>query len=340
MRFGVFLVHRLCYSILVFLGLSIMIFVIARMLPGNPARLALGPFATEAQVQQLQETMGMNKPLPVQYLTYMAGLFRGNFGLSFQTRREVSLDIAHYLPATLELVTVSMLWVLLFGVVLGVLAGLYKDSWIDNGVRGIAFVGVAVPSFVAGLLFQFIFSYMLDVLPTIGRLSIFMTPPTAHTGFIILDSLLDGNWSAFADGLRHILLPSLAMAWGGIGQITRLTRASISDVAERDYIDASRAFGISERTIARKYMLKPAFIAPLTILGLTFASQLSNAFLIETVFAWPGLAKYGVRAILMKDFNAVMGTVLIVGCAFLLINIVVDILVGFVDPRIRLEQEG
>jgi len=340
MRFGTFLVRRLCYSVLVLFGLSITIFVIARMLPGDPARLALGSFATEEQVQHLREDMGMDRPLPAQYVSYIMGLFRGDFGLSFQTRRAVSLDIGHYLPATLELVTVSMVWVLLFGVVFGVLAGRYKDTWIDNVVRVIAFVGVAVPPFVAGLLFQFIFSYSLDILPTTGRLSLLVTPPTAHTGFLILDCIVDGNWHALGDSLRHILLPSLAMAWGGIGQIARLTRASVSDVAGRDYIEASRAFGISERTVSQKYMLKPAFIAPLTILGLTFASELSNAFLIETVFSWPGLAKYGVRAILMKDFNAVMGTVLIVGLAFLLINIVVDILAGFVDPRIRVEQES
>jgi len=335
MSFGTFILRRFFASILVLLGLSILIFIIARMLPGDPARLALGPFAPESQVEHLREIMGLNKPLPVQYFTYVSGLLHGDFGMSFQTRRGVALDIWQYLPATLELIIVSMIWVIVLGFALGVLAGRFKDSWIDNATRVIAFVGVSLPAFVTGLLLQYTFSYLLRLLPTSGRLGLLTPPPAHHTGFLILDSLIDGNFSALGDALKHILLPSFAMAWGNIGQIARLTRASILDVAGRDYIESSRSFGINERTIVFKYMLRPASIAPLTVLGLMFASELSNAFLIEQVFAWPGLARYGIRAILVKDFNAVMGVVLIVGFAFAVINIIVDILVGWVDPRIR-----
>jgi len=279
MRFSHFVLRRWLYSVLVLFGLSILIFIIARMLPGNPARLALGPFALQEQVEHLQHLMGMDKPLPLQYWTYITGMFRGDFGLSFQTRRNVALDIAHYLPATVELVLIAIVWVLVLGVPLGVLAARYKDSWPDNLVR------------------------------------------------------------VMGDALKHIILPSFAIAMTGIGQIARLTRASMSDVANQDYIEASRGFGIPNRVIAFKYMLKPASIPPLTILGLTFASELSNAFLVETVFAWPGIAKYGIRAILRKDFNAVMGVVLIIGLAFVIVNLIVDILAGYVDPRIRIKHE-
>lgn len=308
------------------------------MLPGDPARLALGPFAKQEQVEDLRHRMGMDKPLYLQYTSFIRGIFQGNLGLSFQTRRDVSLDIRHYLPATLELVMMSIVWVLVIGVPFGVLAGRYKDSWLDNISRVVAFIGVAVPPFVAGLIGQLIFSYGLGILPTTGRLGLLIPVPPNRTGLLILDSLIARNFTAFGDALKHILLPSFAIAMTGIGQITRLTRGSVSDVLGKDYIEAARAFGIPNRYVTFKYMLKPSFIPPLTILGLTFASELANAFLVETVFGWPGMAKYGIQAILRKDFNAIMGVVLIVGLAFVVVNFVVDIIAGYIDPRIRIQE--
>lgn len=340
MRFVYFFIRRLLYSILVLIGLSILIFIIARILPGNPARLALGPFASQEMVDKLRHTMGMDQPLHLQYVAFVKGIFRGDLGLSFQTRRSVSLDIAHYLPATIELVVMAIFWVLVIGVPFGVLAGRYKDSWLDNISRVVAFVGVAVPPFVVGLIGQLIFSYGLGVLPTTGRLSLLTPLPPARSGLLILDSLIAGNFSAFGDALIHILLPSLAIAMTGIGQITRLTRGSVSDVLGKDYIEAARAFGIPNRYVTFKYMLKPSFIPPLTIIGLTFASELGNAFLVEQVFSWPGMAKYGIQAILRKDFNAIMGVILIIGLAFVVVNFIVDVLAGYVDPRIRIQEES
>jgi len=328
------------YSILVLAGLSVLIFIIARILPGDPARLALGPFASQEMVARLRHQMGMDQPLHLQYVAYVGGIFHGDLGLSFQTRRSVSLDIAHYLPATFELVLVAIIWVLIIGVPFGVLAGRYKDSWLDNMSRVVAFVGVAVPPFVVGLIGQLIFSYGLGILPTTGRLSLLTPMPPARTGLLILDSLIAGNFSAFGDALIHILLPSLAIAMTGIGQITRLTRGSVSDVLGKDYIEAARAFGIPNRYVTFKYMLKPSFIPPLTVLGLTFASELGNAFLVEQVFSWPGMAKYGIQAILRKDFNAIMGVILIIGLAFVAVNFIVDVLAGYVDPRIRIQEES
>jgi ABC-type dipeptide/oligopeptide/nickel transport system permease component len=339
MKFSYFLIRRLLHSILVLVGLSILIFAIARILPGDPARLALGPFASQQQVENLRQKMGMNQPLHLQYVSYVKGFFRGDLGLSFQTRRSVSLDIAHYLPATIELVTMSIVWVLVIGVPFGVLAGRYKDSWFDNLSRVVAFIGVAVPPFVVGLMGQLIFSYSLGILPTTGRLSLLTPAPPTWTGFLTVDSLIAGNFTAFGDALQHILLPSFAIAMTGIGQITRLTRGSVSDILGKDYIEAAKAFGIPNRYVTFKYMLKPSFIAPLTILGLTFASELGNAFLVESVFGWPGMAKYGVNAILRKDFNAIMGVILIIGLAFVVVNFVVDVLAGYVDPRIRIREE-
>jgi ABC-type dipeptide/oligopeptide/nickel transport system permease component len=339
MKFSHFLAYRVLHSLLVLFGLSILIFIIARMLPGDPARLALGPFAKEEQVQNLRHEIGMDKPLHVQYFVFMKGVFHGDLGLSFQTRRSVTLDIVHFFPATLELVLMAIVWILILGVPFGVLAGRFKDSWFDNLSRVVAFIGVAVPPFVAGLIGQLIFSYGLGILPTTGRLSLLTIPPPNRTGLLIIDSMIAGNFTAFFDALKHIILPSFAVSMTGIGQITRLTRSSVSDVLSRDYIESARALGIPDRKVTFKYMLKPSFIPPLTILGLTFASELGNAFLIEQVFGWPGLAKYGIRAILRKDFNAVMGVVLIIGLAFVLVNFLVDILAGYIDPRIRIKEK-
>ena len=339
MKFFQFLIRRLLYSILVLVGLSILIFIIARILPGDPARLALGPFAPEEQVEYLRQKMGMDKPLPLQYWNYITGLFHGDLSLSFQTRRNVALDIAHYLPATVELITMAILWVFVIGVPLGVLSGRYRDGWLDNLSRVISFVGVSVPPFVVGLIGQVIFSYVLGILPTTGRLSLLTPKPPLVTGLFLVDSLIAGDFSAFGDALKHIILPSFAVAVTGIGQITRITRAGIIDVSSKDYIESARAFGIPDRYVTFKYMLKPSFIAPMTILGLSFASQLDNAFLVETVFAWPGMAKYGINAILRKDFNAIMGVVLIIGLAFVVVNFIVDVFVGYIDPRIRIQEE-
>ena len=339
MKFMYFLTRHIISSILTLIGLSVVIFIIARLVPGDPARLALGPFASQEQVEHLRNEMGMNRPLVVQYADYIKGALHGDLGLSFQTRRSVSLDIMHYLPATVELVGVALVWVLLLGVTSGVLAGRYKDTWLDNASRIVAFVGVAIPPFVVGLIGQLVFSYALGILPTTGRLSLLTPMPAARTGFLIVDSLIAGNFSALGDALIHILLPSFAIAMTGIGQISRLTRGSVSDVIGKDYIEAARMFGIPNSYVTFKYMLKPSFVVPLTTLGLTFASELSNAFLVETVFGWPGMAKCGVNAILRKDFNAIMGVVLIIGVAFVVVNLIVDVLAGYVDPRIRVQEE-
>jgi len=322
----------------VLIGLSVLIFIIARMLPGNPARLALGPFAPKENIEKLEHEMGMDEPLYLQYISFIGGVLQGDLGKSFQTRRSVSLDIAHFLPATLELVMMSIIWVLIIGVPFGILAGRYKDSWFDNVSRLVAFIGVAIPPFVVGLIGQLIFSYVLGIFPTTGRLSLLMTPPPTRTGFLLIDSLIAGNLKVFWDALQHLILPSFSIALIGIGQITRITRSSVSDVIGKDYIQFASTLGIPNRFITFKYMLRPSFIPPLTIIGLTFASELGNAFLVEQVFGWPGMAKYGIRAILRKDFNAVMGVVLVIGIAFVVVNLIVDLLAGFIDPRIRLKE--
>ncbi|RDZ62521.1 peptide ABC transporter [Haloferax sp. Atlit-12N] len=340
MKYWQYLVRRLAGILVSLIGLSIIIFTTSRVLPGNPARMALGALASEEQVQALAAEMGLNKPIPLQYLDYMRGLLVGDLGTSLETKRAVSTDIVYYLPATLELITVSMFLTIVIGIPLGVIAAQNKDGFADNATRLVAFFSVSVPGFFIAIMFQLIFGYLLEWLPITGRLgSEFGSGVSRFTGFLLVDTLLSGNLAAHVDAWAHIILPALALSLAGIGQVMRITRSSMIDVKDQDYVEAERGFGLPSWLVTYKYTLKNAFIPTLTILGLLYASLLGNAFLIELVYSWPGLASYGVTAVLNNDFNAVVGVTMTIGVAFVSINFLVDVLLGRVDPRIRLAME-
>lgn len=336
MEFLLFLVRRVLWSALVLVGLSIVIFAIARVVPGDPARMALGPTATQQQVIDLQHKLGLDRPIVEQYGLFVAGLLRGDLGRSLLTERAVNDDIRDTFAATFELVISTITLAFVIGLPLGIIAARWKDRWPDNLVRIFAIFSAVTPSFFLALLLQILAGYVLHILPTTGRLphDLGFTPNV--TGLVLVDSLLAGRLDAFGEGLRYLLLPSIALAAATMGQMARITRSAMIDVSSQDYIEASRAFGIPERVRVLKYMLRPSFVPPLTILGLEFASLIGNAFVVELVFSWPGMAAYGIRTILQKDLNAVMGVVMVSGVFFVLVNLVIDVLVGFVDPRIRI----
>lgn len=336
MEYTFFIIRRLGWSLFVLVGLSIVIFLIARVVPGDPARIALGPMATAEQVEELREEMGLNQPLAVQYWRYVSGLARGDFGKSLLTRRSVGADLRWAFPATLELVIVTVLLAIAIGIPTGVFAARYKDTFIDNISRITSLFGVVTPSFFIALLLQLLAGYYLKILPVRGRLDPAITFVPDITGMATIDALLQGRFEVFGNVALHLVLPALALAAASVGQIARITRSSMIDVSRKDYIEAARAFGIPDRVTTFRYMLKPSFIPTLTILGLEFASLLGNAFLVEMVFGWPGMASYGVRAILQNDFNAIMGVVMVTGAFFVLVNLVVDILLAYFDPRVRL----
>ena len=336
MEFLFFLIRRLLWSVLVLAGLSVVIFVIARVVPGDPARMAMGPRASQAQVDELRARMGLDRPIAAQYAAYVAGLSHGDLGLSFLTKRPVNDDIRETFGATFELVLATITIGFVAGVPMGVLAATNKDGWADNVIRLFAILGAVMPSFFLALLLQILAGYVLHVLPTTGRLPPSMSFSADITGLMSLDSLLHGRLDVFGETLRHLLLPSLALAMATVGQIARVTRSSMIDVSRQDYIEAGRAFGIPARVRVFKYMLRPAFVPPMTILGLEFAALIGNAFVVELVFGWPGMASYGMRTILQKDLNAVMGVVMVSGVFFVAVNLLIDVLVGFVDPRIRI----
>lgn len=336
MEFLAFLFRRLLWSLLVLFGLSIVIFVIARVVPGDPARMALGPSASADQVADLQEKLGLNDPMWEQYAAFIGGLAQGDLGRSLLTERAVNFDIAATFPATLELVIFTILFAFVAGVPLGVVAARWKDRWPDDLVRAIAIASAVVPSFFLALLLQILAGYVLNVLPTTGRLPPEMNFSADITGLLVLDGLLSGRLDVVGEALRHLLLPTIALALATMGQIARITRAAMIDVSRQDYIEAARAFGVPDRVRLFKYQLRPAFVPPLTITGLEFASLIGNAFVVELIFSWPGMASYGVRAITQKDLNAIMGVVMVSGVFFVLVNLLIDLLVGIVDPRVRI----
>jgi peptide/nickel transport system permease protein len=270
-----------------------------------------------------------------QYGLFVAGLARGDLGYSLLTERPVNHDIRDTFAATFELVLFTITLAFVFGIPMGVAAAYWKDRWPDNVVRIVALFSAVAPAFFLALLLQILAGYVLHVLPTTGRLPHGMDFTASITGLLTVDSLLLGRPDVFLQAVRHLLLPSLALSSATLGQIALTTRSSMIDVSSQDYIEASRAFGIPERVEVFKYMLRPSFVPPMTILGLAFASLIGSAFVVELVFSWPGMAAYGVRAIMQKDLNAVMGVVMVSGVFFVAVNLAIDVMVGVVDPRVR-----
>ncbi|SHF70382.1 ABC transporter permease [Vibrio gazogenes] len=326
--------------LLVFVGLSMIIFSIARLVPGDPARIALGPMATPEQVAELRESMGLNEPLVSQYIQYVGNLLEGDMGESTMTGRAVFTDIQQALPATLELVVVAVFFTACLGIPLGLFAAYKPNGVFDQFSRIISLVGVVTPSFLLAIMLQLMASVGWFDLPVTERMSSMMTFDESYTGLLLIDSLLAGRFDVFADSLQHILLPAIALSAAGISQVMRITRSSMIEFSHRDHVETLRACGVSRPLVNFKYLLRLSASAPLTILGLEFASLIGNAFVVEMVFSWPGVASYGVRSILHKDFNAVVGVVLVSGVFFIVANLLIDFVIGLVDPRVKLKGKS
>lgn len=340
MAYKDYIARRVLQVIPVLFGLSVLIFTISRVLPGNPVRLALGPEASQAQVARVRREMGLDEPVYQQYINWLAGLFQGQWGASLRTGNNVLYDIMVRLPATFELVLVALVFAIALGVPFGVIAGTNKDHWPDHVSRVLALSGVSMPRFWVGILLQILFVSMLGLLPLTGRLSNGVAKPPAYTGLFLIDSLIAGQWSTFVDAAKHIVLPAFALGLSTLAQTMRLIRSDMIEEQRKDYVLAAQGYGLPQNLIRYKYMLKNAFTSSLTIIGLAFGFLLGNAFLVEIVFAWPGMASYGVNAILYQDFNAIVGVTMVVGLAFVSANLVVDVLYGYLDPRVRMGDEA
>jgi peptide/nickel transport system permease protein len=336
MRFAGFLSRRLIHSIFVLWGLSVVIFIISRIMPGDPARMAVGARAPQWVVDDLRTQMHLDEPLYSQYYSWLSDALQGDFGISLVTRRPVSEDIKEFFPATLELALIAGLIMGAGGILLGTYSARHKDKWPDNVVRVISYLGVVTPSFVFAILFLLLFGMALEWMPTMGRLSLDVPRPPRVTGLMTVDALLAGQVNTFFDASWHLILPALALAMGGLAQEARITRSTMSDNLSKDYIASARSLGIPDRVISRSFLLKPSLIPTISILALDFAATMSNAFLVELIFVWPGISRYGINAMLRKDLNAIAAVILVLGVVFIVVNIVVDIVVARLDPRIGL----
>lgn len=321
--------------ILVLLGVSVIVFVVARVIPADPVGAILGGNAPPDLIDDMRHRLGLDKPLINQFLDYMFGLLKGDLGVSLKSNRPVTTDIADFFPATLELAIAATFVSILLGITLGIFSAVYRNRFIDHFSRVFSILGVSMPVFWTGLLLLLLFYYKLGWLPGTGRLSLFTPAPDRITGLLIIDSLLTLNFEAFKDALSHIILPAVVLGYSATASIARITRSSMLDVLRQDYIRTAKAKGIGKRLVIYRHALRNALIPVVTIIGLTFGGLLEGAVLTETIFGWPGLGRYIVNALLFLDYPAVMGGTLFVAVVYSLVNLVVDIVYAVLDPRMR-----
>ncbi len=328
------IVRRLIFLVFVLFGLSLVTFGLSHVIPGDPARLMAGPRASKSAVAKIREQYGLDDPLPQQYLHYLQGLAQGDLGTSFTTRRPVVEDLKRYLPATIELGAIAFVLSTIIGIPMGVVSSVRRDKLPDHIARFISISGLALPVFWLAIMAQFIFFGRLGWLPDGARLPIGLDPPPTVTGFYTIDSLLAGDWELFRLSIVHLLMPAVVLAYGSLAVVTRMVRGGMLEVLNQDYIRTARAKGIAPNSVIWGHAMKNAMLPTVTSLGLQVGLLLSGAFLVEIVFSWPGIGRYAVEAIQRLDYNATMATTLVIALIFVLMNLVVDILYLFLDPRI------
>lgn len=335
MQILAYVLKRLLYLVPVLLGVTLLVFVISHAIPGDPARMMAGQKASHEAVENLRRSMGLDRPLPEQYATYLLGLLKGDLGVSIRNQRPVVEDLQDFFPATLELSLVSMLLCVSVGLPLGIISAVRRNRPIDHASRVFSVFGVSMPVFWLGLMLLLLFYRTLGWLPGSGRLDIHTDPPAQVTGLYLIDTLVEGSLGKFGDALLHILMPAFCLSYVYLAIITRIVRSSMISVMGLDFITTARANGISEAAIILKHCLKNSLIPTVTITGLSIGELLGGAILTETIFNWPGMGKYVVDSVNFLDFPAMMGFTLVVALAYVLINLAVDVLYALLDPQIR-----
>ena len=330
-----FLIRRALLLLFVIWGISLVTFVLARLVPSDPARLIAGPRAGPEAVAVVRHDYGLDQPAPEQYLRYLSGLLRGDLGRSFSSKRPVADDLRAFLPATIELGTASLLLALLVGVPVGIIAAVRRNSGVDYAGRGMAILGLSLPPFWIGLLAQLVFYSGLTLLPIGGRLSQDVAAPPSITGMYTVDSLLAGQGRTFVDALQHLILPTVVLSFGTMAVFVRLVRTALLEVLAQDYVRTARAKGLAERGVVIGHALRNAILPVLTIGALQLGLLLSGVLLIESIFSWPGIGRYTAQAIISSDYNGIMGVTIVLAVIYLLINTVVDLLYVWLDPRIK-----
>ncbi len=329
-----FILRRLVSMFPTMFGVSVLIFFMIQLIPGDPALLILGERATESSLKAVRINMGLDKPLHVQYGKFMYKLVQGDLGDSFRSNEPVTKEIAIFFPATIELSLVAIIIASFVGMVAGVISATKQYSIFDYSSMVFSIMGISMPIFWLGLIFILIFSVHLGWLPISGRLSAHMEVELV-TGFVLLDSLITKNWAAFRDAFWHILLPGFTLSTIPMALVARITRSSMLEVLRQDYIRTANAKGLSPLVVHYKHALRNALIPIVTVIGLSFGILMGGAVLTETVFAWPGMGLWILNGVYSRDYNVVQGGVLLIAFIFILVNTVVDILYVWINPRIR-----
>lgn len=330
---------RMLQAIPVLIGIVVVSFLLTRALPGDPAAYFAGPAATPESIAQIRKSMGLDQPLPVQFIHYVINLCNGQLGDSISTGRPVLQELTHRLPASLELTGLALLISLMIAMPLGIAAATRPNSWVDHLCRFVVTAGVSLPTFFTGLALIYVFYYLLGWAPApLGRLDLRYLPPPHVTGFYVIDALIDGDWQTARAALAQLILPAGTLALFTLAPIARMTRATLIQVLAGDFVRTARAAGLSGRKVLYTYALRNALLPVITTLGMVFSFALGANVLVEKVFAWPGIGSYAVQALEVSDYASVQGFVLAMAILFVLVNLFIDVLYTLVDPRVGVEE--
>ena len=333
-----YLQRRLVTLIVTLLGIMAVNFFISLVVPVDPLASIAGPQASQETVNQLRKLYGFDQPIYIQFGRYVKRLLHGDLGASFQTARPVLDDILQYFPATIELATLALIISIIIGIPLGVVSSVYRNSPIDHFSRVLSLIGVSVPVFWSGLVLLLLFYFKLDWLPEPGRLNVMLIEPKRFTGMILIDSLIAGNLEVFWDAMKHMVLPAAVLSFYGLAGVARIVRSSMLDVLSEEYIKTARIKGLNEFSVLTRHALRNALVPAVTVIGLTYGFLLEGAVLTEIIFSWPGLGRYLALAFLTLDLNAIVGGTMVVALAYCLINLIVDIIYAFLNPKITLAE--
>lgn len=329
---------RLAFAIPSLIGVVIVTFLLTRALPGDPAAYFAGPAATKEAIEQIRKQLGLDKSLIEQFVRYTGDLAKGDFGNSLTTGQPVATEIRNRLPASAELTLIGLLIAVSIAIPLGILAATRPGSWIDHFCRILTTAGVSLPVFFTGLVLVYVFYFKLGWSPApLGRLDVFYSAPPRITGFYLIDSLAVGNLQTFRSAFNQLILPAATLAIFSLAPIARMTRASMLAVLASDFVRTARASGLSPSKVIVTYAFRNAMLPVITTLSMVFSFLLGANVLVEKVFAWPGIGSYAVEALISSDFAPVQGFVLTMAIMYVLLNLIIDILYGVIDPRVRLE---
>jgi dipeptide transport system permease protein len=332
------ILKRMAMAIPSLIGVVVVTFFLTRALPGDPAAYFAGPAATPQAIQEIRVKLGLDRPRGDQFVNYVVDLARGNLGKSLTTGQPVLADIRARLPASAELTLLGLLVSIVIAVPLGILAATRPNSLIDHGCRIVSTAGVSLPVFFTGLILVYVFYYRLGWAPApLGRLDVFYDPPPQVTGFYLIDSLIARQPEVFMASLKQLILPALTLGIFSLAPIARMTRASMLAVLSSDFVRTARASGLSSFTVIVTYAFRNAMLPVITTLGMVFSFLLGANVLVEKVFAWPGIGSYAVEALLASDFAPVQGFVLTMAVMYVVLNLMIDVAYGLIDPRVRLE---